>query len=564
MKKCLSILLVIAMLIPGFACAETAAPAYEPGSVIHGLFADAFMEGKMLCADVDAELALNAEALGMTGEDAEILDAVVEIVNTAIIGGAVVNHEDGLILSLGADYVKEGEAGGASAEARICLNQDGLYIETSLLPGERVTAKWETVLMLLGADEATVQQVLSLRGVDFEMLMAQAQQMAEQVLPVVQQAAMPYLNILTEFLGSLPVTVEENVAAENYFPAAKEEVTFTLSAKMVGELFIKLADQLENDVTVAPALGMMLASPEIMGDNVMTVGALCESIRMAAAGMTDEEYPVHIFFGYGEDDALLYASVVWSDNANMTLVLNVVDSATEGEAGSGCIVEAFMLDAEEAYSGASVSWYMEADPADQNVFDLAIAADVTIQNTSLLSIEYAVGNATMTTEENMPGYSGYQSMTASVVNPESGEPVNVVSSAEFSNYLTADGGEEQVAYGTTDTYVGEASTQSVTESYFAAIPTEDGPAGRYASFVAQPANGVDSALIDVSLYALPYHAPEQISVLALENAAQEEIDALLGRLMTGAQEPLEALISQLPPVILEAMGMAEAPADTAQ
>lgn len=564
MKKCLSILLVIAMLIPGFSCAEGAAPAYEPGSVIHGLFADAFMEGKMLCADVDAELALNAEALGMTGEDAEILDAVVEIVNTAIIGGAVVNHEDGLILSLGADYVKEGEAGGASAEARICLNQDGLYIETSLLPGERVTAKWETVLMLLGADEATVQQVLSLRGVDFEMLMAQAQQMAEQVLPVVQQAAMPYLNILTEFLGSLPVTVEENVAAENYFPAAKEEVTFTLSAKMVGELFIKLADQLENDVTVAPALGMMLASPEIMGDNVMTVGALCESIRMAAAGMTDEEYPVHIFFGYGEDDALLYASVVWSDNANMTLVLNVVDSATEGEAGSGCIVEAFMLDAEEAYSGASVSWYMEADPADQNVFDLAIAADVTIQNTSLLSIEYAVGNATMTTEENMPGYSGYQSMTASVVNPESGEPVNVVSSAEFSNYLTADGGEEQVAYGTTDTYVGEASTQSVTESYFAAIPTEDGPAGRYASFVAQPANGVDSALIDVSLYALPYHAPEQISVLALENAAQEEIDALLGRLMMGAQEPLEALISQLPPVILEAMGMAEAPADIAQ
>ena len=564
MKKCLSILLVIAMLIPGFSCAEGAAPAYEPGSVIHGLFADAFMEGKMLCADVDAELALNAEALGMTGEDAEILDAVVEIVNTAIIGGAVVNHEDGLILSLGADYVKEGEAGGASAEARICLNQDGLYIETSLVPGERVTAKWETVLMLLGADEATVQQVLSLRGVDFEMLMAQAQQMAEQVLPVVQQAAMPYLNILTEFLGSLPVTVEENVAAENYFPAAKEEVTFTLSAKMVGELFTKLADQLENDVTVAPALGMMLASPEIMGDNVMTVGALCESIRMAAAGMTDEEYPVHIFFGYGEDDALLYASVVWSDNANMTLVLNVVDSATEGEAGSGCIVEAFMLDAEEAYSGASVSWYMEADPADQNVFDLAIAADVTIQNTSLLSIEYAVGNATMTTEENMPGYSGYQSMTASVVNPESGEPVNVVSSAEFSNYLTADGGEEQVAYGTTDTYVGEASTQSVTESYFAAIPTEDGPAGRCASFVAQPANGVDSALIDVSLYALPYHAPEQISALALENAAQEEIDALLGRLMMGAQEPLEALISQLPPVILEAMGMAEAPADIAQ
>ena len=564
MKKCLSILLVIAMLIPGFACAEGAAPAYEPGSVIHGLFADAFMEGKMLCADVDAELALNAEALNMTGEDAEVLDAVVEIINTAIVGGAVVNHEDGLILSLGADYVKEGEAGGASAEARVCLNKDGLYIETSLLPGERVTAKWETVLAMLGADEAMVQQILSLRDVDFEMLMAQLEQMAAQTLPVVQQAALPYMNILTEFISNLPATVEENVAAENYFPAAKEEMTLTLSAKMVGELIKKLADQLENDVTIAPVLGMVLSSPEIMGDNVMTVGALCENIRMAASGMNDEEYPVYIFLGYGEDDALLYTSIVWSDNAGMTLVFNVVDSATEGEAGSGCIVEAFMLDAEEAYSGASASWYMEADPADKNVFDLAVAGDVTIQNTSLMSMEYAVGNAQMTTEENMPGYSGYQSMTMSVTDPESGVPVNVVSSAEFSNYLTADGGETQVAYGTTDTYVGETTTQSVTESYYAAIPTEDGPAGRYASYVSQPASGIDSAMIDVSLYALPYNVPERTTVLALETATQEEIDALLARLMTGAQAPLEALISQLPPVILEAAGMAEAPADAAQ
>ena len=565
MRKCLSMLLAISMLFGSVAIAEEAAPVYQPGSVISGLFSEAFAGGSMVCADVDLSIELNNEALGLEGQEAEMADAVAEMINTAIISGAAAKTEDALILSIAADYTKEEGAQGARAGARIGLSKEGLYVETSLLPGERVSATWETVLGMLGVDEATAQRILQLRDIDPALLKTQLEQLAVQLPIFAQQFLTPYADIVTAFIGTLPASAEENVEAEGYFPAAKTKVTLTLTQKAAGELIAQLADQLACDPVLVPVLDALLTNPEIMGENAMTTGALCENIRALAAQMTDESNPVYIFFGYDENDALLYGSTVTIDAEGTTTALNIVDMTATAADGSGYIVELFMTDAGENYTGMSASWLYQGDPADRNTFDLSMAFDVTLQNTTLMSMEYGIGCAPMTTEENLPGYSGYQSVSMSITESESATPVNVVSYAETQQYMTADGGETLMTYGTTDTYVGETSTQATAESYFAAIPSEEGPIGRYVEVVAQPANGVNSATIDYELYTVPYEPMERTNELALDTATQEEIDALLLRLMTNAQGPMDALFAQLPAPILELITgdlTSEVPADT--
>lgn len=551
MKKCISLLLVLSLLIPGLAAAESAAPVYQPGSVIAGLFADAFAGGSVVCADLDLELALNKEKLGIADEDAEMVDAVLEVINTGILSAGAAKSEEGVTLVLSCVYAKEGAQTAANASVRVCLNEEGLYIETSLLPGERVTAKWETVLQMFGADQDTIAQILSLRDVDPNALIAQLEQMMQQALAVANQVGTPYLNTFVSFLQGLPISVAEDVAADGYFPAAKQEVALTLTQKAAGELLTALADQLSADPILSSILDMVLTNPDVMGSSAMTTAALCENVRALAAGMTDESTPVCAFIGYDESGAPLYAALQYTNAAGTTAVLNAINAAENADGPAHYIVELFTLDAQENYSGLYVSWMYEGNSADKNNFNFAGGLEFALQNTTIMSMEYAIGSAPVTTEENLPGYNGNQQLTVAIADPESGTTVNVVSSAEFQQFLTADGGETQMTYSVTDTYAGETAIQSTAESYFGAIPSEEGPLGLYVDTIIQPEAGIDNATISVNLYVIPNETPERTAVLALETAAQEDMDALVQRLVTSAQEQLSALTAQLPAAILE-------------
>lgn len=565
MKKCLSILLALMLLVPGFAAAEAAAPAYVPGSIIGALFAEAFDSGRLVCADVDVELALNNEKLGITGEDAVIADAVVEVINNAILSGGAAKTGEGLVLSLGATYAKEGEETAPAASCRVYLNRDGFHLETSLLPGERVSGTWETLLRMAGVDDATIAQLLSIRDIDPELLKAQIEQTVAQVMPMVKQIAAPYLNILTAFAASLPREVQEDVAAEGYFPAAKQEVTIALTAKAAGQLITQLADQLANDQMLSSLLNMVLTNPDIMGENAITTAALCENIRMAAAGMTDESTPVVCFVGYGEDGAPLYASASCALPDGTSIAANLVDTTENPAEGSGLIVDLFMIDAAETYTGAALSIFSRTNAADKYDFDTSVVFEAALQNTPVMSFELTQGSAPAVTEENLPGYSGYQSMAMTMTIPEETvTTVNVVSSVETQQYMTADGGEELMTAGVTEAYAGEIAAQNTVETYFAAIPTENGPVGLFAEALSQPESGIDSMVLEASLYGVPYEVEERTFVLNIGDASEQDINEMVLRLMTNVQEPLNALMAQLPPVLLEELSgpeLNEAPAN---
>ena len=563
MKKVLSILLALSLLLPGFAAAEAAAPAYVPGSIINALFAEAFDSGMLVCAEVDLELALNAEKLGIPAEDAAIADATIEVINNAVFSGGAAKTDDGLMLTLGTTYAKEGAETAPAASLRVYLNRDGFHLETSLLPGERVSGTWETLLKMAGVDDATIAQLLSLRDLDPEMLMAQIEQTAAQVLPMVSQVAAPYLNIMTDFVSNLPFEVEEDIAAEGYFPAAKQEVTYVLTVKAMGELITQLADQLAADPTLSALLNMVLTNSEIMGENTMTTAALCENIRAAAAGMTDEATPILFFIGYDEAGVPLYACASCTGPDGTSLAANLVNTTENPAEGTGFIVDLFMIDAAEVYTGAALSVFSRRNAADENDFDLSVIFEAAAQNTPVMSVEFTQSSAPMTTEENLPGYSGHQVMSMSMNIPEqdASVAVNVVSSVETQQHMTADGGEELMTYGVTDTYAGDTTAKNTVETYFAAIPTEEGPVGRFAEALTQPETGIDSLLFDVYLCGVPFEVEERTLTLDIGAAAEQDLNDMVMRLTTNALEYMDALTAQLPPVLVEAMTAApEAPA----
>ena len=370
----------------------------------------------------------------------------------------------------------------------------------------------------------------------------------------------PYLNILTTFAGNLPYEVQENVAAEGYFPAAKQEVAITLTVKAVGELITQLADQLAGDQMLSSLLNSLLTNPDIMGENAMTTAALCENIRMAAASMTDESIPVVLLIGYDENAVPLYVSASCTGPDGTSLAANIVNTTENPAEGSGFIVDLFMTDAAEAYTGAALSVLSRKNPADEYDYDVSVFFEAAAQNTPVMTLDYASGSASVTTEESLPGYNGYQSMNMSMVIPAEEVTVNVVSSTEMQQFMTADGGETLMTYGVTDFYADGVTMQNTVETYFAAIPTEDGPIGRFAEALTQPENGIDSMLFDVYLYGVPYEAAERTYVLDLNTAAQEDVSGLMGRLETNLLGYMEILMPQLPPAIAEAMTGQTAPA----
>jgi len=566
MKKCLSILLALSLLLPGFAAAEAAAPAYVPGSIIEGLFTEAFDSGLFVGADVDLELALNDKLLGqISEEEAAIADAVIEFINNGVLTAGAAKTDDGLAIAFGTTYAKEGVETAAAASVRVYLNKDGFHLETSLLPGERVSCTWENLLKMGGVDDATIAQILSVRDLDPEMLIAQIEQTVAQVMPMVTQIAAPYLNTVTTFVSSLPCEVQEDVAAEGYFPAAKQEVTYVLTVKAMGELITQLADQLAADPVLSSLLNMALTNPEIMGENTMTTAALCENIRAAAAGMTDEATPILFFVGYDEAGAPLYACASCTGPDGTSLAANLVNTTENPADGTGFIIDLFMTDAAETYTGAALSVFSRTNPADKNDNDTSVIFEVIAQNTPVLSVDFASGSAPMTTEDNLPGYNGYQTTTMSmnIPDPEASvtTPISVVSSVEMQQYMTADGGEEHMTYGVTETHAGDTTAQNTVETYFAAIPTEEGPIGRFAEALTQPETGIDCLLFDTYLYGVPFEVEPRTYVLDLAAATQEDLSALMGRLETSLMAYAETLMPLLPPVLVEAMTAAqEAPA----
>ena len=556
MKRLLCLLLAILLPICplSVALAEAQHTPYRPGALTRSLFLEAFQRGDAVCADLGQSLTLNAETLGLTGEDAELLSAVMDALSHTQITAAAVKLEDGVLLELAGTYFTEEDS--VSIDAQLEITKTGLALTSdTVLPGERVTVTWETLLALLGVSEEDAGQLLALRSMSLQQLQEAAESYIRMFTLMAQQLAAPYAQILSDFVAAQPVSVEENVAAEGFFPAAAKETAVIVTSKAVGELLVTLCNQLEQDAALAPMLDALLAQAEPDSGIPSTTAALCAAVRQEAMTLTDEEYPLYLVTGTDADGRPLYGSLCAVLEDGSTAALNLIDCVETPEDGLSCLLQVFASDPEGVYTGLTASLDHTADP---QAISLSIAADVQAGDQSLFSTAIDMDTEPMITEEGLSGYSSTYSYTATI--PDEGGPITISCYGEAEHALTADGGESAYSFGVSETYLGdELLQQTSAQAGFAVVPGENGPEGEYIEQITSPQTGIDEAAFGLWLYTLPYTPAEELTELSLDSASEEDVQALLIRAMTSIQEPMDALFALLPEELLTLIAGEAAP-----
>lgn len=523
------------------ACAQDS--VYIPAQAVGRFVRNAFLSGQMICADAAFSPALNAGMFGISREDEEQLDLICEILSGSTLTVGAVQIPGGVALMLRAAYGAEP----VSADIILSVTADGAAIETSLLPGERLFVSWEALLREAGLDAQTADAtMLSLRSAgpeQFLLLLGQSLALSKTALSI---AAAPYKEIVRSFIVSLPETVQHNVAAEGHFPAAARESAILITQKAASELLIALCAQLEQDVLLTSTLDAVLA--EVLGDPSLDTAALCAAVRDIASTLTDEEYPLCLITGYNDAGMPLYGSLCISDADGVTYALNLIDmQQSVSETESGRLLQAFLADA-QTYTGLTASFFFAGDPLDPNIRTFGAAAEFQLLNEFVFSGEYILDTQAVPAADGRLVYDSVQEYALDAL--VSGSVLSFLGDSHTEYGPTNDGEEYCIADSTAEGYLGEVLImQTDSQSSFSITSTEDGFRGLFAREYAAPQQGIDKANFTLSLYTQPYASDADTSILILDSASSEAIDAMLLRLQKNAEAMLDALQPLLPGAI---------------
>ena len=548
MKKRILALALCMMLLVSVALAQDNAP-YEPGALTRSLFGSAFDAGKVITADLTMALDANPAAFGLDGEQAELLRNVLDVVSNAHLRVGVGKLDEGFRLTLGAALdAQDGNAVSVSGAANVTW--DGLSLESSLIPGERVTAKWETLLALAGADEDTIAIFSALRDVDWAV---ELENMAQEFAASAQAFAGafdPYLQIITEYMNSLPCDVETDVPAKDGYPAVTVQMTVTLTQQNYAELFTLLVDYLEQDEVLLPALEAALANSD--GDE--TVEDVIAALRSGIEELGNENFTVTLVLGSGEPFPFFaVAEIAYPDaedgmNDYISLILDPDATGNNWKVtfelydmnDNGDINDAFSLTAD-----------VVVDPDDP----ILEAATQVLLNMSLITdgeqvyaLDYNVSSVGTTADGDLPGMQMDLSQTQSMVTEDG--VVRTVANSAMLQALTAEGGESMTLFGSIDAYMG--SDQAFSMPFFALAnlyPDGNGGVEGVESISYQiPALGVDDISFAVAFTSEDYDlaATEALSEIALEKVSEDDLSALVGRLSTNGMQTFFAVLSVLP------------------
>lgn len=558
MKRILGLLLAVcfALTCMGGALAEQAEPApYTPGEITSAMFEN-LPVNTMTAAEMQLFASFGEGFAESTGIDADTLAAISEALSQAGLHMSVGEIDGGMRLTLGAYYGLNDSM--VTASAALNITKAGLCLESNLLD-RRITVTWETLLRLLGADDETIAALKSLTELSEEDITDALNALFEQLAVYAQKAgevAAPYLEAVAAFATSLPMDVQENVPAENGFPAAASEITISCTDKALGELLIALADILEKDETLVPLLDQMIAgSTTAISHNGVTAtntAEACALLRTAVSEeLTDETRPLQLIIAFDEDSMPVYGAVykAFEDGSAFTV------SATLTQPEENKVAISFvagLFDAEGSFEdGMSADFIIGANADDPNAAlvetQVAVVADGELKMSQTQSIAVA------SLEGDAPG------MTMSYALSQTQEDAAVdLSMVGYAAPNEKNG--ENASYTGLMTVTAEDQTISSQLNYaLSSSVEEDGPFAQLIFSLSTPDVGLDEYGISLVSYTYPYD-PAQTNALeecALETATSEDMDALLGKAAQAAQEKLSALLTLLPAKLVEAMSAAE-------
>ena len=546
MKKCLILLMLILSLLFCCASAEEAAP-YTPGSVTENLLIEAFERGDMLALDMEFGLTLSENAEAVFGEDAELIQALCEALENSTFTIGAGKLDNGLRVMLAGDYTVD--AKNAALDATLDLTYDGIVIASSLIPGESVSAKWETLLALAGASEEEIASIMSLRDTDFTAALDELLTELQPMIDLASQIAAPYGETIMAHIAALPMVVNENVPAEYGYPAAATEVQVQVTIKAMGDLIIALAEQLKQDATLCALLDMVLAETETPDSPALTTTQFCDIVIEAAKEeLTDEALPLNIFVGMDAAGNLLYLNIIDESQDGTYLTINLIMGTLEETGADLFNFDILSLNAEqEILDGFSFTLACDVNDANPNDASTEILLGCYADGAEFLTLSFYTDNDPADFEGHA-GYIGAMTMELQAQDGETALSMNM--GADITSILNAEDSEELVVIGSMAI---TADGQEVPMTFEGGMMTEviDGiPVSVLSESASLPDLGIAEWSETYSLYA---YTPEQavLTDIALETAAPEALEALAGRAMESLETQMTVLFELLPPKLLE-------------
>lgn len=540
-------------LLVSFASAETA--DYVPGETTSALFADAFDAGLMVGGE--AQLTLKANP-AMFDDDADLsqIDALTDVLNDVRLTGGLGKIEDGYRLELAGSYAPE-NCTPVDVNLALNLTIDGISIESNLLKGERVTAKWETLLALCGADDTMIAQFSALKEMDWDTALSELAETVGAYASLAATLVEPYLDTFGDFIASLNINVTDDIAANGDFPAVDHELTIECSMADIARLMDALADQLEKDDDIAPYLEALLSSSFVdftfyIGDEVVpvsTVPELCDFLRGSANQLAQTDLTIYYWIGYCDDDTMPLYVIGQMENDVCQFIL------TPDETGNGtdCYVYFGTLDdAGNDLEYIAFETVFAQDPEDKSVCDLSLDFFGESVETGLgFSFTYALSST------KSPNADAYQFVinTDFIGHDASNTEFRYTQSGNCVQSLTPTGGE-QATYSMVTSSLGDSNDLTINLSVSSVIePADPGVVGHYQYNMTEDGPNALWSLMDIDIDVFSWaYDPASTAALtetALETVTNEEMDALVTRLSTAAQQKLAGVLAILPPEVMQ-------------
>ena len=540
-------------LLVSFASAETA--AYVPGETTDALFADALDAGLMVGGE--AQLTLKANP-AMFDDDADLsqIDALTDVLNDVRLTGGLGKIEDGYRLELAGSYAPE-NCTPVDVNLALNLTIDGISIESNLLKGERVTAKWETLLALCGADDTMIAQFSALKEMDWDTALSELAEAISAYASLAATLAEPYLDTFGDFIATLNINVTDDIAANGDFPAVDHELTIECSMADIARLMDALADQLEKDDDIAPYLEALLSSSFVdftfyVGDEVVpvsTVPELCDFLRESANQLAQTDLTIYYWIGYCDDDTMPFYVIGQMENDVCQFIL------TPDETGNGtdCYVYFGTLDdAGNDLEYLVLQTVFAQDPEDKSVCDLSLDFFGESVETGLgFSFTYALSST------KSPNADAYQFVinTDFIGHDASNTEFRYTQSGNCVQSLTPTGGE-QATYSMVTSSLGDSNDLTINLSVSSVIePADPGVVGHYQYNMTEDGPDALWSLMDIDIDVFSWaYDPASTAALtetALETVTNEEMDALVTRLSTAAQQKFAGVLAILPPEVMQ-------------
>ena len=521
---------------------------YVPGALVRSLFGQAFDAGKLITGDLTLTLDMDPAALGIDGENAETMRSVLELLSNLHLRMGAGKTPDGLRVTLGATLDAQEGKTPVSIDGAANISWDGVSLETDLLPGERVTAKWETLLALAGADADTIAVFSALREVDWHAELAQMRESFLASLEATGAVLEPYLQITTDYFNTLPCEVEENVPAEEGYPAVALQMTFVFTSENLAELGGLLLDRLQKDEALLPQLEMAVQNDDAFD----SVDELIQTLRDGLAQLSTRNTVYNVMLGSGEPFPFFLLMQIEKENDPQTNYLSFVIEPDDTDTTWDVSLDLYSLDAagdiDDAFTFAATVEIDPDDPVLESAVKVLMEMYVLADGKAVYSFDYSVNTEGAQTDEGLPA--AQMTLSESQVVIDDDNVVRTVASVDYLQGLSSDGGEAMTMAGTFDFYMNDG--QLMRMPFIADAHTyPDGNGGveglETISYQIEQL-GVDNLTIAVAFTSEDYDPADTLALTetALETVSQEDFAALVGRLSNAGMMKFILAIPLLP------------------